>query len=546
MAGPAGLAPWSPRPGLTLVLLLLLGLRYAAVPLAAELAAGLLVPSPGGRPGTGWLLLDAGLVALAWAATAAVLGGRLRLDPAMRRARDLGRLLLVAVAAAPLAAALPRVVLAAAAGLVPWAGAWALVVSWWARDAVGVALAAPLLAALVVRRVRPPAPGEALWRPLRGRAETAAQVVADGRGAGQAERRRLEAVLDANPDCVATVDREGRTLYLDQAGRRLLGLGGTEPLAGRRLADLLPQLAARLSAQADLGPARWTGATTLVSAGRRVLLEHVAVAHRAPDGRTEALSAITRDLSEARRMEGELAAAAERIDEQRLHLTAVTAHMPVALLVAKVDGTCLWAEGRALARLGTSPEALEGASLFQELEAHDQLVGDFCQAATGSAVSSWATVGSAVLETHFRPVVGRNGKVKQVIGLLGDVTERVRAETAAADLQARLDTLQGRLDSLDDTGTVRTLTAWLRHLEIIEEELAGGRPVTALLPVKRTLERVLVAGVDLAELPLPEDGGTATGHADAAGAPVEVFGAGAPVEALAGSASLAERDGERL
>jgi PAS domain S-box-containing protein len=586
-AGPSGLAPWSPRPALAVVLLLLLGLRYAAVPLAAELAADLLLPRrPGASPG--WLLLDATLTVLAWAAAAGLLG-RLRLDPALRRPRDLGRLLLVAAVAAPLAAALARVALAVAAGPLPRTGAAAALAAWWARDAAGVTLAAPLLAVLVVRRLRPPAPAEPGWRPARRPAEAAAQALAvalapllglwlpaalrplllaacfaplawvalrrglagaavaaaatglllaatpalrqpadaaataelqsfllvagvaalwigalaDASGAGEAARGQLHAVLEANPDCVATVDRAGRLLYLNQAGRRLLGLAPLEPLGGRRLEQLLPQLAARLAAQADLGPERWTGATTMHRGGERVPLEHVAVAHPAPDGRTETLTAITRDVGEARRVEGELAATTERLDEQQLHLNAVTTHMPVALLVATVDGTCLRAEGKALARLCARPETLVGASLFQALEAHDQLVGDFCQAAAGSAVSSWATVGEAVLETHFRPVVGRNGKVKQVVGLLGDVTDRVRAETAAADLQARLDALQARVDSLEQGGTVRTLTAWLRHLEILEEELAGGSQLTTLAPVKQTLERVLEAGADRVELPLP-------------------------------------------
>src|SRR6266508_6662777 len=133
---------------------------------------------PAGRPGAGWLLLDAAVVALAWTATAGLLGGRLRLDPALRRPRDLGQLLLVAAAAAPLLAALARVALAVAAGLVPWTSAPAALASWWARDAAGVALAAPLLAALVVRRVRSPAAGEPLWRPVRDRVETAAQALA--------------------------------------------------------------------------------------------------------------------------------------------------------------------------------------------------------------------------------------------------------------------------------------------------------------------------------------------------------------------------------
>jgi PAS domain S-box-containing protein len=591
LTGAAGLAVWSPRAGLSLALLLLLGLRYAPLALAAEFAAGLFLLAPGSRPG--WLLLDAGVAALAWAAAAAVLTGRLRIDLSLRAPRDLGRLLLVGVAAAPLAAALARAAVAAVSGRLPIGDPSGTVAAWWAGNAVGVVLVAPLLVLLVARcrpsgpatgvhdgLALPAGPGEESWRPRRGRVETAAQVVAiaalplaglflpaalrppvlavcfapmlwaavrrgladaaaaaaatglalagalalhpaapaaevadlqafllvaagatlwvgvlaDARAAGIERGRQLLAVLDAAPDTVATVDRTGRLLYLNQAGRQLLGLGRQEPVAGRLLADLLPQLAARLATQIGLGPDRWTGATTLTSDGRRIPLGHVAVTHQGPGGRVEAVSAFTRDLTETRRLEAELAASAERLDEHRMHLATVTAHMPLALLVAGVDGTCVRAEGRALDRLGTGAAALEGASLFQALEGHDQLVGDFCQAAAGNAVSSWATVGDAVLETHFRPVVGRNGKVKQVIGLLGDVTERVRAEASAADLQARLDALQARRDALADAGTVRTLTAWLRHLEIMEEELAEGRPVTALSPVKHTLERVLEAG----------------------------------------------------
>jgi PAS domain S-box-containing protein len=584
-----GIAPWSPRAGLSLALLLLLGLYYAPVTLAAEFAAGLLLLAPGSRPG--WLLLDAGVATLAWAVAAAVLTGRLRIDLSLRAPRDLGRLLLVGVAAAPFAAALARAVVAAASGRLPAADLSGTVAAWWAGNAAGVLLVAPLLV-LLVARCHPamPAAGdggalradEETWRPRRGRVETTAQVVAiaalplaglflpaalrppllaacfapmvwaavrrgladaaaaaaatglalagalalhpaspaaevadlqafllvaagatlwvgvlaDGRAAGIERGRQLLAVLDAAPDTVATVDRTGRLLYLNQAGRQLLGLGRQDPVAGRQLADLLPQLAARLATQIGLGPDRWAGATTLTSDGRRVPLGHVAVTHQGPGGRVEAASAFTRDLTETRRLEAELVASAERLDEHRMHLATVTAHMPVALLVAGVDGTCVRAEGRALDRLGIKARALLGASLFQALQGHDQLVGDFCQAAAGNAVSSWATVGDAVLETHFRPVVGRNGKVKQVIGLLGDVTEQVRAEASAADLQARLDALQARRDVLADAGTVRTLTAWLRHLEIMEEELAEGRQVTALGPVKHTLERVLEAGTD--------------------------------------------------
>jgi PAS domain S-box-containing protein len=551
--------------------------------------AGLLLGShlPGRSGVAAWSGVSGLTVALVWATAAAVLSRLVRLDPALRRLRDVGWFLLVAVGAAPLAAAALRGILAVTGGQLAWPAMPAAVAGWWTAQAVGVLGVAPVAMVLLADRVRPPAPGRRVWRPRLRRSETAAQALAvaaasllvllvpaaqrppllcvcfvpvvwlavrrgvPGAAAGAAalsalavavpvlrggpatdpalaqlepfvvvaaacglyigalageraaahqREHQLSAILDAAPDCVATVDRAGRLLYLNAAGRRLLDLAEDEQVTGRLLRDLLPQLAARLAAQADLGPDLWKGATTMSAAqGRRVPLEHLAVAHLAADGRTEAVSAITRDVSHERHTGARLAQAEEQLEEHRLHLGAVLARVPIALVVAGVDGTCIRAQGRALERLGPG-RPLPGCSLFHAFQGNDQLVGDLCQAAAGSAVSSCTTLGEAVLETHFRPVTGRNGKVRHVIGLLSDVTDRVRAEAAYDDLLARLDARDARrrdLDSALRADTAQTLTAWLRHLEILEEQLDSGRPVTALAPVKQTLEQVL----DSAALP---------------------------------------------
>jgi len=613
---------WPALPGLTVALLVVFGLRWAALPFLAGLGAAVMLSGAG--PALPELALEAAAATLPWTAAAAVLTRRLRLDPALRRLRDVGWFLLVAVGAAPLAAAATRAALAVLGGEMAWPDAPAAVPGWWTADALGVLGVAPILMVLLASRVHPPAPGQAVWRPRLHPWEAAAQALAvvaasllallvpavqhppllyacslplvwlavrrgvPGTAAGaaaasapavpvlelrqpagpalaqlesfmvaataaslcigalvaeratsQQRQRQLSAILEAAPDCVATVDRAGRLLYLNGAGRRLLHLGEDEEVTGRLLRELLPQLAARLAAQADLGPDLWKGATTMPAArGHRVPLEHVAVAHPADDGSAEAVSAITRDMRQEQRTAARLAQAEEQLDEHRRRLGAVLANVPIALVVAGVDGTCIRAQGRALERLGPA-RPTRGRSLFQAFQGNDQLVGDLCQAAAGSSVSSSTTLGDAVLETHFQPVVGRNGKVKHVIGLLTDVTDRARAEAVRDDLLARIDARDAQwrdLDSALQADAVQTLTAWLRHLEILEEQLDSGQPVTVLAPVKQTLEQVLGTGT-LPGLEAP----------DGADAPRELLVDPAELEDLeaqAGAASTAAAPGE--
>ncbi len=61
------------------------------------------------------------------------------------------------------------------------------------------------------------------------------------------ERERLAAILDATPDFVGIVDSQGRALYLNRAGRNLLGIGADEDLAGRRVAEDQPEWARKLA-----------------------------------------------------------------------------------------------------------------------------------------------------------------------------------------------------------------------------------------------------------------------------------------------------------
>lgn len=122
-------------------------------------------------------------------------------------------------------------------------------------------------------------------------------------------RRRLTAILEATPDVVGTADLDGRMLYLNAAGRGLLG-ARDRPVEGRSFAELLsPDSAAHLTA--DIIPAAvqhgcWRGEIVMSAAdGCQIPVSQVVIAHRGANGEVEYLSTIIRDISERKRVEEE-------------------------------------------------------------------------------------------------------------------------------------------------------------------------------------------------------------------------------------------------
>jgi PAS domain S-box-containing protein len=121
-------------------------------------------------------------------------------------------------------------------------------------------------------------------------------------------RQRLAAILDATPDFVAIGDPQGRLLYVNDAGRRLLGLGANDDLSACRVADGQPEWARTLILETALPTAMsegvWSAETAFLDAsGQEIPFSQIVLAHRAPDGRVDFLSTIARDLSDQRRVE---------------------------------------------------------------------------------------------------------------------------------------------------------------------------------------------------------------------------------------------------
>ncbi|MBI4858860.1 MAG: PAS domain S-box protein [Candidatus Riflebacteria bacterium] len=125
------------------------------------------------------------------------------------------------------------------------------------------------------------------------------------------EHRRLTSILDATPDFVSTADPEGHVLYLNEGGRRMIGLEPAEEIRSLRIADVHPGWATRVVMDEGLPAAArtgaWLGETALLTRdGREIPVSQVILVHRAPDGEIEYYSTIMRDISERRRAEEEL------------------------------------------------------------------------------------------------------------------------------------------------------------------------------------------------------------------------------------------------
>src|SRR5690606_36434680 len=127
----------------------------------------------------------------------------------------------------------------------------------------------------------------------------------------EADRRRLLTILNATPDVVAIFKVDGTLVYLNPAGRQLLGVGLDDPLTGRQLEELLlPSCRRRLHAEGlpqALSTGMWSGELVLQDrSGRELPVSQLLIAHTGVGSEPRYLSTIARDISERKRHEGEL------------------------------------------------------------------------------------------------------------------------------------------------------------------------------------------------------------------------------------------------
>lgn len=156
------------------------------------------------------------------------------------------------------------------------------------------------------------------------------------RAEAEEARERLVAVLDATTDLVATSDPKGKSIYMNRAGRSLLGIGEEEDITETSTEDFHPRESFSRIMKEGMSTAirdgLWRGETKLRSRdGRMTDVSQVIVAHRDSEGKVSYLSTIARDISEAKR-------AAESLKASERRLFRFMENLPVGIIIITPRG----------------------------------------------------------------------------------------------------------------------------------------------------------------------------------------------------------------
>jgi len=152
------------------------------------------------------------------------------------------------------------------------------------------------------------------------------------RAQARATERRYGAVLEATSDWVSIADRHNNLVYVNPAGRRMVGIGLDEDISGRRIGEFSPAWARERVLGEALEVARregsWRGdLARLHRDGHEIPISQVIVARMAADGEVDFYATIARDMTRERAAE-----AALRESEERFRIAFEQAPIGVSLL----------------------------------------------------------------------------------------------------------------------------------------------------------------------------------------------------------------------
>src|SRR5215203_1643809 len=101
-------------------------------------------------------------------------------------------------------------------------------------------------------------------------------------------------------------DSDGRVLFVNRAGREMVGAGEDEDLSETAIARYHPRWAAEIvfgeGIPTALREGTWRGETALLSRdGQEIPVSQVILAHTTPNGKARFLSTTARDITEPKR-----------------------------------------------------------------------------------------------------------------------------------------------------------------------------------------------------------------------------------------------------
>lgn len=195
----------------------------------------------------------------------------------------------------------------------------------------------------------------------------------------EATEKRLNTIIEATSDLISVMDTNGQMVYLNRAGREMLGFAETEVIEGNTITETHPPRVRPLIVNEAIPLAMrnglWSGETSLLRRdGQEIPVSQVIMAHKAPDSTVEFLSTIARDISERKRVEEALKNYADELEQrvaertselrqEKERVEAVLDNSSDAIILADSEGKIQQVNPAFTAMFGYPAEQVVGQSL---------------------------------------------------------------------------------------------------------------------------------------------------------------------------------------
>lgn len=285
---------------------------------------------------------------------------------------------------------------------------------------------------------------------------------------------KLRTLIDTSPDVIMIRDREGRYLLANPSFGRMVGRPVSEILGRTDDALFEPTTARRIrdhdrSVIASESPVSYEIAIR-TPAGEDRTYDSSKYPYYAPDGTLIGVIAISRDITERKRIE-------EALQESEQRIRAVLENSPVFLFSVDMRGRVLLAKGKGLETLALSASEVAGHDITEAFHAFPAFGEAYRRALSGESFRASLDVSESAFDVWFTPLRGDgDSRIIGVIGVATDVTERKRLEAqlrAQYEKLKELDKLKGDFVNAVSHDLRTPLTSILGYAEFLEDEIGG-------------------------------------------------------------------------
>lgn len=259
-------------------------------------------------------------------------------------------------------------------------------------------------------------------------------------------RKQLTAILEATSDFVSTADLDNNILFINRAGRKLVGIGEFETVTHLKIIDFHPKWASdiilKVGVPTTLRNGTWLGETALLHRdGKEIPVSQVIIAHKNTSGNVEYISTIIRDITEIKKAEEAL-----RFSEEQYRI--LVENQSDLLVKVDLNGRFLFVSKTYCDLFGKTREELLGNTFMPLIHEDDR-------EQTAEAMKSLfkppytcyveqraiTKYGWRWLAWSDKAELDENGKIVAIIGNGRDISESKKAEQEIKLANIRLEQL---------------------------------------------------------------------------------------------------------